>query len=81
MSHEPGDRPRASTAPRRPFTRDRGVLLTPAEAADYLACTERQVRRLVYERRLPPTHVGKLLRVHIDDLDAYIASRRRAEGS
>jgi excisionase family DNA binding protein len=65
-----------SANPQRPYTRERGPLLTPAEAADYLACTERQVRRQVYEGNLPPTYVGGLLRVHIEDLDAYIAKRR-----
>jgi excisionase family DNA binding protein len=69
-------KPRPSANPKRPYTRDRGPLLTPAEAADFLACTERQLRRQVYEGSLPPTYVGGLLRVHIDDLEAYVATRR-----
>jgi excisionase family DNA binding protein len=79
-SNTPGRR--ASANPKRPYTNDRGPLLTPDEAADYLGCTERQIRRLVSERReLPAVYVGKLLRLHKDDLDAYIVGRRRTAGS
>jgi excisionase family DNA binding protein len=73
---------RASANPKRPYTSARGPLLTADEAADYLGCTERQIRRLVTERReLPAVYVGKLLRLHKEDLDAYIADRRRVAGS
>jgi len=52
--------------------------LTPAEAADYAAVTERQMRGLLQERKIQPTYVGKHVRVHIDDLEAYLKTRRGA---
>lgn len=71
-----GKRSRRPSDPNRPYSRERGPLLTPEEAASYLACTERQVRRQVYEKQLSPTYVGGLLRFHIDDLESYVEKRR-----
>jgi excisionase family DNA binding protein len=50
--------------------------LTVEEAAAYLSVTTRHIRRLVYERRLTHTKVGRLLRFDPDDLDEYLAARR-----
>lgn len=48
-------------------------LLDVAEAADYLGSTERHVRRLVTERRMPFAKIGGKLRFSPDALDAWIA--------
>jgi excisionase family DNA binding protein len=65
----------ASTKPSRPWSPDRGPLLTPAEAADYLGVTERLIRRLLEAGTLPKRKIGrKLIRIHIDDLDALVAN-------
>ena len=71
-------RPVGVTAdPKRPFSERNGKLMIPAEAADYLGVSERQVWRLIGRKDLPRVKVGKLVRVHIDDLDAYIDARRK----
>lgn len=51
-------------------------LLTLDEAAEYLSVTPRFVRRLVAERRLAKVKLGKFVRIHRDDLDAFIAAGR-----
>lgn len=67
---------RASAKPKRTLAERGGRLMTPEEVADELACTERQVWRLIGNGELRRTRVGKLVRVHRDDLDAYIARQR-----
>ena len=67
---------RASADPKRPFNERHGVLMTPAELADYLGITERQARRKIAEGEIARVKVGKLVRVHIADADAYIAAQR-----
>jgi excisionase family DNA binding protein len=54
--------------------------MTVAECGDYLGITERQVRRLLSRRDLSKVKVGKLVRVHIEDADAYIDSQRVPAG-
>ena len=46
--------------------------LTLGESAIYLNVTERYMRRLVSERRIPYLKVGRLLRFRPTDLDAYL---------
>lgn len=45
--------------------------------ADHLAITERHVRRLVLERRIPHRKVGSLLRFEFDEVDAWMDTLRR----
>jgi excisionase family DNA binding protein len=45
-------------------------------AAEYLGTTKRHVRRLIYEKALPYYKVGRLVRLAVEDLDAYLAARR-----
>jgi excisionase family DNA binding protein len=47
-------------------------LFTLDETAEYLRTTERHVRRLVEERRLPFVKVGKFVRIRRVDCDAFI---------
>lgn len=69
----------ASTQPKRSFAERKGSMMTDEEVADELAVTARMVRRLIARRELHGTKIGKLVRIHREDLDAYIA-RQRGEG-
>lgn len=51
-------------------------LLTVAQAAERLNTTERFVRRLVEERRIAFTRLGRHVRLAESDLDAFIAAGR-----
>jgi excisionase family DNA binding protein len=66
----------SSTKPKRSYAERNGALMTPEEAANDLGVTERMVRRLCHNGSLKSTHVGKLLRIHRDDLAAYIEQQR-----
>jgi excisionase family DNA binding protein len=50
--------------------------LTTAEAADYLGVSQRFIRRLVQERRIPFYRLGKLVRFDQRDLDAFLDNGR-----
>ena len=50
--------------------------LSVAETADYLGTSERFVRRIVAERRVPFYRVGRHLRFRLSDLDEWLASHR-----
>jgi len=50
-------------------------LLTIADVADRLSTSERHIRRLVFERRIPYRKIGRYVRFHPDDLAEYVASR------
>lgn len=51
-------------------------LITAAEAADRLGTSVRFIRRLVAQRRIAYTKVGRHLRISTTDLDAFIAAGR-----
>jgi excisionase family DNA binding protein len=67
---------RVTANPKRPFAERHGVLLTVGEAADYLGVTERQMWRLLNEDDIRKTKVRGLVRVHIEDVNAYIERQR-----
>ena len=52
-------------------------LLTIGEVAEYLGVTERHVRRLVAERRIPYVKWGHLLRFDPEEIAAWIDAARR----
>ena len=56
-------------------------LLTVEEAADRLGTSTRFVRRLIFERRIPYTKLGRHVRIAASDLDAFIAAGRIEAGS
>ena len=58
------------TTPTRPR------LLDINEAARYLGTSTRFVRRLVTERRIAFTKLGRHVRIDVTDLDAFIAAGR-----
>lgn len=51
-------------------------LRTPAQAAEYLAISERHLRRLVSERRIAYIKERHLVRFDGRDLDAWIEAKR-----
>jgi excisionase family DNA binding protein len=51
-------------------------LLDIGAVAQRLAVTERQVRRLVAERRIPYVKVGRFVRFDPDDIDEWISEAR-----
>jgi excisionase family DNA binding protein len=68
-------RPRASDS-ERGGKRALPRLLNLQEVAEILGCSVRTVRRRIDDRELPSIPIGRLVRVHPDDLDRYIAERR-----
>ena len=51
-------------------------LLTISEAAEYLAISERSIKRLIARGHLPCIRVGSALRFAFADLEAFIARNR-----
>jgi len=45
---------------------------TVAEVAEYLRLSQRQIRRLIAHGELKPTRFGRALRIHENDLWAFI---------
>jgi excisionase family DNA binding protein len=66
---------RPSSAP-SPQGRFRRPPIDTADAARYLGTTERHVRRLVQERRIPFFKVGWKVRFSPDDLDEWLEGFR-----
>jgi excisionase family DNA binding protein len=56
-------------------------LLSPQEAADRLGTSLRFVRRLILERRITYTKLGRHVRIAASDLDAFIAAGRVEAGT
>ena len=52
------------------------VLLDITQLAERLGVSERFVRRLVEERRIPFLKIGKYVRFDPDDVDRWIAHQR-----
>jgi excisionase family DNA binding protein len=55
-------------------------LLSPQEAADRLGTSLRFVRRLIFERRIAYTKLGRHVRIAASDLDAFITAGRVEAG-
>jgi excisionase family DNA binding protein len=51
-------------------------LLTVTEAAEWLGTSPRFVRRLIAERRIAYTRLGRHVRIAVADLDAFVAAGR-----
>ena len=51
---------------------ERPMLLTVEQAAEYLTVSERFIRRIRYENRIPGVKVGKHLRFRKEDLDRFL---------
>jgi excisionase family DNA binding protein len=56
-------------------------LLTVDEAAERLGTSARFIRRLIAERRIAYTKLGRHVRIASRDLDAFVASGRVEPGS
>jgi excisionase family DNA binding protein len=48
-------------------------LVTVEEAARLFACSEAAIRKWIYQRRLPAVKVGRLTRLRVKDLEAFLA--------
>jgi excisionase family DNA binding protein len=61
-------------------TRSRGALLDIRDAAEYLGTSERHLRRLVTDKRIPyhklGAHSNAKLRFDTGDLEAWLADNR-----
>ena len=55
----------------------REPLLDIAGVADYLGTSERHIRRLVAERRIPHHKVGGLVRFRLETVDQWLAHNER----
>lgn len=62
----------APQEPTRPQSPD-GLLDSPQLAAR-LGCTERMVRKMTAERRIPFVKVGRLVRFRPQDVEAFVSS-------
>jgi excisionase family DNA binding protein len=51
-------------------------LLTVKQAAEVLVCSEAAIRKWAYQRRLPVVRVGRLVRVRVTDLEAFVQTDR-----
>jgi excisionase family DNA binding protein len=51
-------------------------LLTVDQAAERLGTSARFIRRLIAERRIAYTKLGRHVRIAVRDLDAFVASGR-----
>jgi excisionase family DNA binding protein len=56
------------------------ALLKTAEAAERIPCTERYMRKLVADGKIPVVRIGRLVRIDPADLDAFIDRHRVAGG-
>ena len=56
-------------------------LLTVEEAAEQLGTSVRFVRRLIFERRIAYTKLGRHVRIVASDLDAFITAGRVEAGT
>lgn len=70
MASQAATRSAAESRPASRYTDVRGI-------AEHLAISERHVRRLVLERRIPHRKVGSLLRFEVDEVDAWMDTLRR----
>lgn len=51
------------------------------EAARYLGVTARTLYRFIDEGKLPAYRLGRVIRLKVDDLDAFLEASRIAPGS
>lgn len=71
---------RYAAAPAPPALADgdtRPPLLTTAQAGEYLQVSVRTVKSLLSEGRIAYVKIGRTTRIHIEDLDHFVAQNRR----
>jgi excisionase family DNA binding protein len=56
-------------------------LLTVGEAASMLACSPAAIRKWMSQRRLPSVKVGRLTRIRVGDVEAFVRSGRSSEAA
>ncbi len=72
----PGQSGSRASKPATPRAGELGHLLSVAEASDYLNVTERFVRRIISERRIPVIRLGRHVRLAQTDLDDFVTAGR-----
>jgi excisionase family DNA binding protein len=70
----------SSTKPKRPFAERNGKYMTTEEVADYFGVTLRKVERMIGLGELKVTKIGKLIRIHVDDIAEYERTARGEDG-
>ena len=73
-------KPKASAAAKRAFAERDGKYMTLDEVADYFGVTPRKVDWMINRKEIRVTRIGKLKRIHVDDLAEYEA-RIRGDGA
>lgn len=48
-------------------------LMSPAQAAEYAACSSKTIYRLIWSGRLTGYRLGRLVRVDLTELDRYMS--------
>ena len=51
-------------------------LLSVKAAAAHLGCSEAAIRKWIYQRRLPAVRAGRLVRIRVTDLEAFVQADR-----
>lgn len=59
---------------------ERRAFFTPDTLAEFLAVTPRFVRKLLAEGELPSYKIGTTRRIDPEDVDAFLAARRKETG-
>ncbi len=59
------------------FLVDNNYLITAYETAERLGCTEKMVRKMARDGRLPSVKVGALLRFRPADIEAFVEANLR----
>lgn len=47
-------------------------LFSIKDAAQYLSCSEAMLREWIHRRKLPVVKIGRLTRIRLDDLQAWV---------
>jgi len=69
-------RPDESDDPATPIRRTPAALLTTAEVAQFLAVSERTVKRLIARRRLPCVRIGRSVRFQRQAVFRWLEARQ-----
>lgn len=59
-----------------PIKDERRPFFTPKSLASYLSLSERTIRSMLAERRIPSYKVEGVRRIDPEDVDQYLAARR-----
>jgi excisionase family DNA binding protein len=52
-------------------------LVSPKQAAHYLGCTESKIRKDIFEGKIETVKIGRLVRIRIEWLEAFVRNSTR----